>query len=50
MYNIFEKNNLVNLIEELFLREFKYFYHCEENKTNPILIINLLGLIFLEYN
>ena len=37
MYTILEKNNSVNLNREIFLREFRYFYHYEENKTKAIL-------------
>ena len=36
MYTILEKNNSLNLNGEIFLREFRYFYHYEENKTKAI--------------
>ena len=36
-YSIFEESNIINSEEELFLREFKYFYTFDEKKSKSIL-------------
>ena len=35
-YSIFEGSNIINSEEELFLREFKYFYTFDEKKSKSI--------------
>ena len=37
MYTILEKNNMINKNGEIFLREFRYFYNYENNKSKTIL-------------
>ena len=37
MYTIFEKNNIYNNKGEIFLRDFRFFYNYEENKSEPVL-------------
>jgi hypothetical protein len=37
-FNIFEKNNIINLNNEIFLREYKYFYVNNKNKKKPELL------------
>lgn len=37
-FNIFEKNNIINLNNEIFLREYKYFYVNSKYKKQPELL------------
>ena len=36
-FSIFDKNNIYNIDNEIFLREYKYFYTFDEKKLTPIL-------------
>ena len=36
-YSIFEPNNIINKEEEIFLKEYKYFYSYDEKKSRSIL-------------
>ena len=36
-YSIFESNNIINKEEEIFLREYKYFYSYDEKNSRSIL-------------
>ena len=37
LFSMFNKNNQINKIGEIFFREYKFFYSYENNKSKPVL-------------